>query len=210
MTSSNASSGHPEASQKCQSEGSDLTAPLLRTAESELWGWGLRQGCWMPAAHLQPSTVCSAGCMALQGHTASHPEPTAPGPGGAFWERTAQAVMGTYSTGSGQCTPCSLDLLGQMEKNPTLEMVPSTSPRCSTSSHSTPHPNAALRAMLCMSASTASSVVLDPAPLFAFQTVPFKSTSNRSALTTECLTAWVQHPGVPCTVLGLSPPPPPH
>lgn len=39
------------------SEGSALIAPLLSTAVSEVWGWGLQWGCWMPAAHLQPSTV---------------------------------------------------------------------------------------------------------------------------------------------------------
>lgn len=189
-----------------------LISPLLSSAPlSQSCGDG---GCVRAVGCLLP-TCSPALCALLAAWPCRDTRHLTPNPqhqdqAVPFWERTAQAVMGTYSTGSGQCTPCSLDLLGQMEKNPTLEMVPSTSPRCSTSSHSTPHPNAALRAMLCMSAPTASSVVLDPAPLFAFQTVPFKSTSNRSALTTECLTAWVQHPGVPCTVLGLSPPPPPH
>lgn len=159
-------------------------------------------GCPLPTCS---PALRSSGCTAPQGHTAPHPEPTAPAPSIAF--------LGMHCTGNeGQCSPFSLDLLGGMEKKKKHTRNGSSAPpRCSASSNSN-CPQTALGALLCTSARTASSVVLNPAPLFAFQTAPFKSTLSRHVVTTGMFV--VNHLGAASrsalAVLGPSPPPPPH
>lgn len=132
------------------------------------------------------------------------PNPQHPHPASPFWECTAQVMKAN--------APLSLWIfLEGWKKKKNTRNGSSAPPRCSASSNSN-CPQTALGALLCTSARTASSVVLNPAPLFAFQTAPFKSTLSRHVVTTGMFV--VNHLGAASrsalAVLGPSPPPPPH